>query len=253
MRLENKVAIITGSARGLGRAIAMRFAREGAKVTVCDIHDCTPVYDEIVAAGGEALALTTDITDEKATAEMAEKTVERFGRIDVLVNNAAAVGGLEIPDFMKPVEQLTMADWDKMLSVNIKGTFSCCQAVIPYLKKQNSGKIIIMVSTTGFSGAAAFLHYSTSKGGLMTMTRGLANALGQYNINVNAVAPGPVMTDTMRVLVNDEAEKALLERQLIKKPIQPEDVASAAVFMASDEASMITGQILSVNAGEYLH
>lgn len=253
MRLENKAAIVTGSARGLGRAIAARFAREGARVTVCDVHDCTPVYEEIVAGGGEALALKTDITSEKDAVEMAEKTVERFGRIDILVNNAAAVGGLEIPDFMKPAEELTMADWDKMLSVNIKGTFSCCKAVIPYMKKQNGGSIIIMVSTTGFYGAAAFLHYSTTKGGLMTMTRGLANALGQYNVTVNAVAPGPVMTETMRVLVTEEAEKGLLERQLIKKPIKPEDVASAVVFLASDEASMITGQVLPVNAGEYLH
>ncbi len=165
MRLENKVAIITGSARGLGRAFALRFAREGANVTVCDIHDCTPVYEEIQAVGGEALALKTDITREKDTIEMAEKTIDRFGRVDILVNNAAAVGGLEIPDFIKPFEQLTLEDWDKMLSVNIKGTFLCCKAVIPYMKKQNKGNIINIVSTAGFYGAPSFLHYSTTKGG----------------------------------------------------------------------------------------
>ena len=253
MRLENKVAIITGSARGLGRAFALRFAREGARVTVCDIHDCAPVAKEIKALGGEALALKIDITSEKDTVDMARKTAERFGRIDILVNNAAVVGGLEVPDFMKPAEQLTAADWDKMLGVNVKGTYLCCKAVIPYMKKQGKGNIINISSTTGFYGATAFLHYSTSKAGIINMTRGLATALGEFNINVNSVAPGPVMTETMRVLVPQEAEQHLLDRQLLKRPIQPEDIASAVLFLASDEASMITGQTLAVNAGEYLH
>jgi 3-oxoacyl-[acyl-carrier protein] reductase len=253
MRLENKVAIITGSARGLGRATALRFAKEGAKVTVCDIHDCAPVVKEIKALGGEALALKTDITSEKDTAEMAKKTVDRFGRIDILVNNAAVVGGLEMPDFMKPADQLTPADWDRMLGVNVKGTYLSCKAVIPYMKKQKKGNIINIASTTAFYGATAFLHYATSKGGIVTMTYGLATALGEFNINVNAVAPGAIMTETMRVLVTPEAEKHLLDNQILKKPIQPEDIASAVVFLASDEASMITGQTLAVNAGEYLH
>jgi NAD(P)-dependent dehydrogenase (short-subunit alcohol dehydrogenase family) len=253
MRLKNKVAIITGSARGLGRAFALRFAREGAKVTICDIHDCTPVAEEIKALQGEVLALKTDVTIEKDTAEMAKKTNDRFGRIDILINNAAAVGGLEIPDFMKPMEQLTAEDWNKILNVNIKGVFLCCKAVIPYMKTQGKGTIVNIASTAGFNGVPAFLHYSTSKGGVMTMTRGLATALGGFNINVNAVAPGAVMTETMRVLVNEEAEKHLMASQLIKRNIQPEDIANAVLFLASDEAELITGQILGVNAGEYLH
>jgi len=253
MRLENKVAIITGSARGLGRAFALRFAREGAKLTLCDVHDCEPVAREIEAVGGEVLALITDITSEKNTAKMAKKTVDRFGRIDILVNNAAAVGGIEIPDFMKPAEQLVAEDWNRFLEVNIKGTFLCCKAVIPYMKKQGKGNIINISSTTAFTGAPAFLHYSTTKGGIITMTRGLAVALGDYNINVNAVAPGPVMTEAMRVLVSEEAEKQLVARQILKRSIQPEDIAAAVVFLASDEASIITGQTLAVNAGEYMH
>ena len=131
MRLENKVAIITGSARGMGKAFALRFAREGARVTVCDVHDCKPVVAEIEAIGGQALALKTDVTSETDTVEMAKKTIDRFGRIDILVNNAAALGGLEIPDFMKPWEELTSKDWDKILDVNVKGVFLCCKAVIP--------------------------------------------------------------------------------------------------------------------------
>jgi NAD(P)-dependent dehydrogenase (short-subunit alcohol dehydrogenase family) len=253
MRLENKIAIITGSSRGLGKAIALRFAREGAKLTVCDVHDCEPAVREIEAIGGEALALKTDITSEKDTAEMAKKTVDRFGRIDILVNNAAAIGGIEIPDFMKPVDQMVAADWDRYLEVNIKGTFNCCKAVMPYMKKQGKGNIVNIASTAGFYGSPTFLHYSTSKGGVITMTRGLAIALGDFNINVNAVAPGVVLTEAMRVLIPEDAGQKLINNQILKKHIQPEDIAAAVLFLASDEASMITGEILAVNAGEYMH
>jgi NAD(P)-dependent dehydrogenase (short-subunit alcohol dehydrogenase family) len=250
MRLENKVAIITGSARGMGRVFALRFAKEGARLTICDVLDCTPVAEEIKAIGGEVLVLKTDVTSEKNTAEMVKKTVDRFGKIDILVNNAALIGG---KGFMKPPEQLVAEDWDKILAVNIKGVFLCCKAVIPYMKKQGNGKIINIASTTAFIGLPLFLHYSTTKGGIVTMTRGLARELGEFNINVNAVAPGLVMTEAMQTIFSEEDEKRVLGMQLIKKSIRPEDVAAAVVFLASDEANMITGQTLGVNAGEYLH
>lgn len=253
MRLENKVGIITGSARGLGRAIALRFAQEGAKLSICDILECEPVAKEIEAIGGEVLTLKTDITSEKDVAEMARKTVERYGRIDILVNNAGAIGGIEIPDFIKPVEEMVAADWDRYLEVNIKGTFNCCKAVMPYMKKQSSGSIVNIASTAGFNGSTHFLHYSTSKGGVMTMTRGLAAALGEFNITVNAVAPGVVNTEAMQALHSGGSGNQTTSRQLIKKDIQPEDIAAAVLFLASDEARMITGQTLAVNAGEYLH
>ena len=250
MRLENKVAIITGSARGMGRIFALRFAKEGAKLTICDVLDCAPVAKEIEAIGGEVLALKTDVASEKDTAEMAKKTADRFGRIDILVNNAAIIGG---KDFMKPPEQIVAEDWSKMLEVNVTGLFLCSKAVIPYMKKQGGGKIVNLASTAGFTGVPIFLHYSTSKGSVITMTRGLATALGGYNINVNSVAPGPVMTEAMRAVVSEEAEKQLIAGQILKRSIQPEDIAAAVVFLASDEASMITGQTLAVNAGQYLH
>lgn len=250
MRLENKVAIITGSARGMGRVFALRFAKEGARLTICDVLDCTPVAEEIKAIGGEVLVLKTDVTSEENTAEMVKKTVDRFGRIDILVNNAAIIGG---KGFMKPPEQLVAEDWDKILAVNVKGVFLCCKAVIPYMKKQGNGKIINIASTTAFIGLPLFLHYSTTKGGIVTMTRGLARELGEFNINVNAVAPGLVMTEAMQTIFSEEDEKRVLGMQLIKKSIRPEDVAAAVLFLASDEANIITGQTLGVNAGEYLH
>ena len=253
MRLADKVAIITGSARGLGKAHAMRFAQEGAKLALCDILDCEPVVREIEAIGGEAIAIRTDITIEKNTIAMAKETADRFSRIDILVNNAGAIGGIEIPDFVKPVEEIMSEDWNRYLDVNIKGTFLCCIAVIPYMKKQGKGSIVNIASTAGFYGSSHFLHYSTSKGGVITMTRGLATALGEFNINVNAVAPGPVMTEAMQALHPGETGNQMLNKQILKKSIQPEDIAAAVLFLASDEASMITGQTLAVNAGEYLH
>jgi NAD(P)-dependent dehydrogenase (short-subunit alcohol dehydrogenase family) len=252
MRLENKVAIITGSARGMGRVFARRFAQEGAKLTVCDVHDCAPVAREIEDGGGEALALKVDVTSEKDTAEMAQKTAERFGRIDILVNNAAIIGAIEVKDFVKPVEELVAADWDRILAVNVKGVFLCCKAVMPYMKKQGGGKIVNIASTTAFTGLPEFLHYSTSKGGVVTMTRGLATALGDFNINVNAVAPGLIMTEAMQAAIPREEAREVVAGQLIKKPIQPEDIAGAVLFLASDEADMITGEIVAINAGEYL-
>lgn len=254
MRLKDKVAIVTGSARGMGRVFALRFAREGAKLTICDVLDCEPVAKEIKAAGGEVLALKTDVTSEKDTAEMAKKTVERFGRIDILVNNAAVIGSIETKDFLKPMEKLTAADWDRILAVNIKGVFLCCKAVIPYMKKQGGGKIVNMASTVAFTGLPHFIHYSASKGGVVTMTRSLAIALGEFNINVNAVAPGLIMTEAMQATYSQEFyEQLVATKQLIHKSVQPEDVAGAVLFMASDEADKITGQTLAVNAGEYLH
>ena len=254
MRLENKVAIITGSARGMGRVFALRFAKEGAKLTICDVLDCAPVAKEIEAMGVEVLALKTDVASEKDTAEMAKKTADRFGRIDILVNNAAIIGSIEHKDFKKPVEELTAADWDRILAVNVKGVFLCSKAVIPYMKKQGGGKIINIASTVAFSGLPHFLHYSASKGSVVTMTRGLATALGEFNINVNAVAPGLVMTETMQATYSREFYQGLVDNgQLIHKSVQPEDIAAAVLFLASDEADKITGQTLAINAGEYLH
>jgi len=253
MRLKNKVAIVTGSARGMGWVFALRLAREGAKVTVCDVLDCAPVAKEIEAIGGEVLALKTDVTSEKDTAEMAQKTVDRFGRIDILVNNAAVIGAIEVKDFAKPVDKIVSADWDRILAVNIKGVFLSSKAVIPYMKKQGGGKIVNMASNVAFTGLPDFIHYSTSKGGVLTMTRGLAWALGEFNINVNAVAPGLVMTEAMQAAFNAEYSKMVVGHQLLKRKIEPEDVAGAVLFLASDEAAMITGQTLAVNGGEYMH
>jgi 3-oxoacyl-[acyl-carrier protein] reductase len=248
MLLKNKVAIITGSARGLGKAHALRFIKEGAKVTVCDIRDCSQVASEIKALGGDVLALKVDITSEKDTLEMAKKTAEMFGRIDVLVNNAGATS-----DVLGSFEQLKASDWDMMLNVNLKGTFLASKAVVPYMKKQNKGTIINIASTTAFEGAPHFMHYSASKAGVINMTRTMAKALGDFNINVNAIAPGFVMTEKAAEAVSKKRQQELIATQCIKRAVTPEDISAAVAFLASDDASIITGQTLGVNAGEYMH
>ncbi len=252
MHLKDKIAIITGGARGLGREFALRFVREGAKVTVCDILDCSSTVNEVQRLGGEALALKTDVTNERDTVDMALTTVKRFGRIDILVNNAAVYGGIENKNFVRPFEEISIGDWDKMMAVNLKGIFLCCKAVSPQMKKQNSGKIINIASTVALAGVPMFLHYTTSKGGVIAMTKGLARALGMHNINVNAVAPGMTWTEATRSALAGDMADNILASQLLKRPTLPEHIAGAVVFLASEDADQITGQTLAVNAGEYL-
>ncbi|MCK4790647.1 MAG: SDR family oxidoreductase [Desulfobacteraceae bacterium] len=249
MRVKNKVAIVTGSAQGMGRAFALRLAKEGAKVTLCDILDCEPAAQEIAAAGGEALALKIDVTSEQDTVEMAKRTFEYFGSVDILINNAAIFGGIEMRSF----DEIPAKEWDKIMAVNLKGVFLCSKAVVPYMKEQGKGKIVNIASGVAFSGLPLFLHYTTSKGGIVSLTRGLARELGEFGINVNAVAPGMVWTEATQAMVPKEFAQENVKKQCIKKIVQPEDVAAAVLFFASDESDLIAGQVLLVNGGEVLH
>jgi len=219
---------------------------------LCDILDCGPTAKEVQALGGEALALHADVTSEQDTTEMAQKTVERFSRIDILVNNAAMYGGIEDKNFIRPFEEITTADWDKMMAVNLKGIFLCCKAVSPYMKKQDSGKIINIASTVALAGIPLFLHYTTSKGGVVSMTKALARHFGEYNINVNAVAPGMTWTEATRSAHEGVVSEAVLATQILKRRTLPEHIPGTVVFLASDDADQITGQIIAVNAGEYI-
>ena len=250
MRLKNKVAIITGSALGMGRVFALRFAREGAKLTICDVLDCEPVAKEIEAIGGEVLALKTDVTIYRDTEEMAQKTADRFGRIDILVNNAAIVGG---KNFMIPPEQAMAEDWNRILEVNVTGTFLGCKAVIPYMKKQGGGKIINIASTAGLVGVPLFLHYSSSKGSVITMTHGLAATLGDFNINVNAVAPGSIVTESNVKTLPHELIEASTARRCLKRPQKPEDLLGVVMLLSSEESDFITGQTIVVDGGGIFH
>jgi len=249
MKLKDKVVIVTGSARALGRAFAIRYAQEGARVVACDITDTADTVSAIESEGGEALSLITDVTSEQSTVEMAEKTVQRFGRIDVLVNNA----GMYADIIKKPFYQIPGDEWDKIMAVNVKGPFLCSQAVFPAMKEQGNGKIINIASAAAFVGGSQFAHYVASKGGVVSLTRALAQELGPHNININAVAPGLTVTEYNVKTTPKEVLEMAMAKRCLKRQQQPEDLLGVMMFLASDESNFITGQTIVVNGGAYFH
>jgi len=250
MKLKDKVAIITGAGRGIGRAYALQFAAEGAKVAVADIifENVQKVAEEIKKQGGEALPLGTDVSSESSTLEMARKTVERFGRIDILLNNAAIFYGVRSQKW----DAWKTEDWDRMLSVNVKGTWLCMKAVVPHMIAQSRGKIINISSSTVAKGLPSLLPYTCSKGAIAVMTTCVAKALGEYNINVNCISPGYTLTPaTMEIPeAHEERNKEVLKDRCIHRSEQPADLVGTAVFLASEDSDFITGETIKVDGGE---
>lgn len=251
MRLKGKVAIVTGGARGLGKTYALALSKEGARVVVADVLDLQEARQAIEEKGGEALALRTDVSDEESAMEMAQKTIERFARIDVLINNAAIFAGI----VKKPFYELSGQEWDDVIRVNLKGTFLCCKAVYPQMKKQGKGKIINISSGTWFKGSPYFVHYVTSKAGVVGLTRALAREVGSDGISVNAVAPGLTESDVLREKPMDPNEmvRATVNSRCFKRIEQPGDLIGTILFLASDESDFITGQTLVVDGGSVFH
>jgi NAD(P)-dependent dehydrogenase (short-subunit alcohol dehydrogenase family) len=247
MRLKDKVAIVTGGGRGLGRAYALRLAREGARVVVADILDGKETVDAILAQGGEAIYVKTDVTSEESTREMAAKAVERFGRIDALVNNAALFADL----VTKPFWEIPVSEWDKVMAVNLKGPFLCAKAVYPQMKKQGKGKIVNVASGTFYKGLPHFLHYVVSKGGNVAITRSLAREVGDAGINVNCIAPGYTETEVLKDHPQDPPEvlNAIMRGRCIKRTQMPDDLTGTVVFLCSDDSEFITGQTIVVDGG----
>jgi 3-oxoacyl-[acyl-carrier protein] reductase len=249
-RLEDRVAIVTGGASGLGRVFCSAMAEEGAKVVIADIleKEARQAAEEIQAKKGSAMALKVDVTSEADTLSMAEEVVKKFGRIDVLVNNAAMVYGMT----RKPFTEIPLGEWDKLMTVNLKGPFLCSRAVFPQMKKQGRGKIINLTSETAFTGSRHLIHYVTSKGGIISFTRALAVELGQYGICVNAVAPGFTESESSRSVI-DDINKYDVSLTPLRRLEQPQDLVGAVVFLASSESDFITGQTLVVDGGRYMH
>ncbi|HVN23875.1 MAG TPA: 3-oxoacyl-ACP reductase family protein [Syntrophorhabdales bacterium] len=251
MRLKDRVAIITGAARGLGKAYAIRLAKEGAKVVIADILDGRETVDAITATGAEALYVKTDVTSEESTQELARKVVERFGRIDILVNNAALFADL----VKKPFWEIPAAEWDKVMAVNLKGPFLCSKAVYPQMKKQKKGKIINVASGTFYKGLPYFLHYVVSKGGNVAISRSMAREVGDDGINVNTIAPGYTETEILKANPQDPPEviRMAATGRCIKRPETPDDLTGTIVFLASDDSDFITGQTIIVDGGSALN
>lgn len=243
--LKNKIAIITGARRGIGKGIALRLAKDGAQVIVTDIskEDCEIVVKEIEKIGGKGLALKLDIADEENVKEIMKTVKDKFGRIDILVNNAGVFEQMEL-------DKMDTEKIDRILDINLKGTILCTKYVIPEMKNQKYGKIINITSIAGFVGFALSSVYCATKAGIVNMTRELALDLGKYKINVNAVAPGVIETDmTKDMLADEKVKEGLLAAIPYGRIGQPEDIANAVAFLASDESEYITGHTIVVDGG----
>ena len=244
--LSNKVVLVTGAARGLGRAIAVRCAAEAASVVLIDVLDKEGerVASEICAGGAEALFQRCDITRPAELWSLVEMIRSRWGRLDGLVNNAALASGLAGRSF----DQIDIASWDRVFEVNVKGTWLVTKSAAPLLKAARPGRIVNMASDTALWGADLFLHYVASRGAVIAMTRALARELGPHEVTVNAIAPGLTPTEATAG-VSERRREQYRSRQMLKRDAVPEDVASATVFLLSDDAGFMTGQTLAVNGG----
>ena len=249
-RLEDRVVVITGGSQGIGAAYARSFTAEGAKVVIADVAPADNLIAEVEEVGGTAMFIETDVTNEAAVAKMATMTVDAFGRIDVLVNNAAL--WVNIP--AKPILDIPKEEWDRVLDVNINGMFLCTKAVVPQMRAQGYGKIINISSGRALKGYTNLLHYDTSKGAVISFTRSIARELGDDGIRANTIAPGGIMTEA--VLAHDVVRTHIAKgtaTRAIKREQVPEDVVGACIFLASAESDFITGQVLAVDGGSAMN
>lgn len=251
MRFVGKVAIVTGGARGLGRAIAESLINEGAKVVIADIEGAEATADELGAAEGKVIAARVDVSSRQSVQAMVDAASSAFGRIDILVNNAAIAADMAMTRF----EDISSEAFLKMMSVNALGPFLCSQAVSPIMRAQQYGRIVNMVSGTAFRGMPFVSHYVASKGAVMTMTRSLAHELGEDEITVNAVSPGYTLTgpNLANQAYMEKVRPDVLRLRALKRDAYPDDVVGAVLFLASDDAKFVTGQILAADGGAVYH
>lgn len=244
--LQDKVVVITGAAGGLGREFALGFAAEGAKIVAADVSEAglAETVKLVEAAGGEALAVRVDVTSKSSTDALADAALAHFGRIDVLVNNAAIYATLKRAKFT----EIDPDEWDRVMNVNVKGAWLCSASVYPKMT-QPGGRIVNIASATVFSGSPLWMHYVASKSAVIGMTRVMAKEVGPSGVTVNAIAPGFTLTDASLSLM-DNAETYGVDRGALKRASQPEDIVGAAIFLASKRADFITGQTLVVDGGK---
>jgi 3-oxoacyl-[acyl-carrier protein] reductase len=246
LKLAGKVALVTGGAQGIGKAVALLLARNGADIVISDINleKAEETAKEVQALGRKALATTVDVATLGDVEKMVEAILTQFGKVDILVNNAGIARD-------KLILRMTEEDWDAVLNINLKGTFNCTKAVVRHMSKQKSGKIVNIASVVGEMGNAGQGNYAASKAGVIGFTKTIAREFAQRGINVNAIAPGYIetpMTDALPDKVKEELKRLIPMDRLGK----PEDVAEAVLFLVSESANYITGQVLNVNGGIYM-
>ena len=251
MEGSGKVVIVTGGAQGIGYAICEGLVARGASVVVADLANAEVAASKLDASGARALGVKADVSVEADVAAMVAATLDRFGRVDALVNNAGIYSKLEL----RPFEELSLSDWRRVLDVNVIGIFLCCRAVLPAFKRQGAGRIVNVSSGVAFKGNPNMLHYVASKGAVVSMTRSLATELGPHGILVNSVAPGLTLSEGLLAnpaLAGGVKDFAVRTRA-VKRDMYPTDLVGAVLFFVSDDAAFITGQTLVVDGGAYYH
>ena len=246
-RLEGRVALVTGAAQGIGAAFALELSNEGAKVAIADLDSGAEVVEQIAAAGGEAIDVPTDVSTEDGCESMVARSIEAFGRLDILVNNAAIFTAVE----RKPFDEIPVSEWDAVMGVNVRGVWLGCKAVVSSMREQKYGKIISICTGRIFKGSPFFLHYDASKAAVLGITRSLAREVGDHNICVNAIAPGSTMSENVLKRTNWSGGGPEVTRgtRALKRDETPEDLVGACVFLASSDSDFITGQTLVVDGG----
>ena len=247
--LENRVCIVTGAARGIGASFALRMSQAGARIVAADRASCAETLRTVRSAGGTIEEVTADVATAAGARTIVDAALAAFGRIDALVNNAALYGGIRL----RPFEDIPEDEWDAVMTVNVKGVWQMCRAVAPHMRARGYGRIVNISSNVVFRGKGQFLHYVASKGAVWAMTGALSREVAGSGITVNAIAPGYTITDATRSMA-DAAQVALLESnilssQSVKRLIEPQDLAGAAIFLASEASGMVTGQTLTVDGG----
>lgn len=246
MKLKDKIALVTGSSRGVGRAVALGFAKQGANVVVnytSNENAANEVVETIQSMGSKAIAVKADVAQKPEAENLVNSAIDTFGRLDILVNNA----GFTRPSMMI---KMTEDQWDQVVDIHLKGAFLCAQAAGLHMKEQKSGKIINVTSVAGIVGTVGQINYSAAKGGIISMTKSIARELARYNVCANVISLGIVATDMTEKIRSDEKLKEIyMNRILLKRFAEADDIAPAFVFLASDESNYITGQLLCVDGG----
>ena len=249
-RLQRRVAIVTGAGRGIGAVYARALAAEGASLAVSDIIDTASTVNAVNQAGGEAIGVTCDVTDREQVRAMVAATIEAFGKVDILVTNAALFADLEFKSFLEIDED----EWDRVMEVNLRGVFTCVKAVVPEMRRNGYGKIVNISSGTVFKGTPMMLHYVSSKGAVVAFTRALAREVGDAGIRVNALAPGLTMSEEVAAKRQwAEIKDANAATRAIRRDAMPEDLIGAMLFLCSSDSDFVTGQTLVCDGGSVMH